>query len=1573
LVPLPSRNELPTSVGLGDFNNDGFMDIAVGLEYRAGTSGGGIRISMNGEGDKKQTVEELPGQTYFEPKAVALEDLNGDGVLDVVVGNSNKPNQLFLSNIHASYDAKDLPGGDNLSTSAVAVGDLDRDGALDIVVANADSENQVLALMGGSSRDDDGNYAVVKILVDGDRNSVTSIALGDMDGDTYLDIVVGYQDIANVVLYNDGYGNFVAIDLPEGKTTANAIALGDLDGNGLLDIVVGNYGTQNQLLLNDGFRMFNTSTLSGVNDTSCIALGDINSDGHLDIVVGNGLGEQNELLLNNHDGTFDKSILPGGERRATSIALGDFNGDNLTDIVISVFDDFNLLLTNRQHGSSFDKIELPGGTAQTEAITLGDLDGDGVIEIVAMNRYTPSQVIFSPSCPDGGARPHAGSWCFRCPLYMGRPTFLSQEQSSCVECLPDYKQQSGVGEQCSPDPCYLSKRMLGTKDCIRCGEGTYYDDTLDRTERNVTSWKPERCVPCPKGQFSPDFKQVINECFKCPSGTFQANEGKGECDVCAAGTFQPERGQPTCDSCKAGGYCDDFEICNGGFKSCKPGTYNELEGQSDETACIACKMGTYSAVTAATTSESCKECPPGSFGNETGGSECQLCPTGTYQPNSGQTECIDCESGKFGNERGMITCIPCPYRLSSFTGSNTCSFCAETFYLQNTSSRVNDIFEYPSVYCLECPLEAVCPINTTISTLQIPFNYWRDSLNTAELYQCKPESTVCKGYEGYEPDERRLNSATISSLYCAEGYTGPLCEVCVRSDQYFDDGICKECHIWRRVIIVASVSVFIVVACFYLSKIPAVSEKLIQTQVILSNISAQAKFKIIISFFQVANTLQVVYGVKLDTYRSYFMFLRVFDLSFDFLIPGNCIGSMNSRMIINAIWPFGVILIVYFTISARTFLTRKKITNREKINLIWSRALHFMIIFMYIVLPGVSRGIFDAYKCVSFKTDDIEEKSNHYLLSDLALVCEDNVLPITLENLFYVLLVIWPIMVPLLMLALLWKIRHNVRSKRTTPLAEACSFLWRDYNESMMFWEVIDLYRKMLLTGFMLLIPEQGPEKILRLVLAILISILYFGILLRARPYKRSNDLDLAFISNIFLLCCFVLGISVHPSQAEDLPAMFTLIITAAMLGLSVLFLVVLAANAITAPSVRLVGSGSKPNLEMSGDCEFHAFLSHIWSTGKDKTHTVARKTQLLLPGVRIWLDVDNLGNMDQLETSVKTSQVFLLFYSKGYFRSKNCRREIYAAVELNKPIYIIYEGDGFSLEDMQFECRKFCIDGQNMAGRVFARTPIQWLGGGGAHYAIEAVKLVSFCILQHLPHYVRVPGVLAQGLKVAGQLGPVELLSPVDVLVCASNVGARRVAEETKSMLTIENGNQLMNIMDAGCLFDDNFDDDDDNKFQTGGRKKFLLLYLDEDVFLDDDEEVFETVIKALKMNIQVVNVHEQDTALGACPFELFFSQTPQELLSPPYSLFKDIAVPLYPLAEYRLVSLRQLLMKFGALETGKANTGNFANASVILGRSFRLSFRNSMRQNRSSTIQNRSSTMKSNSSLPTLRENGT
>lgn len=54
-----------------------------------------------------------------------------------------------------------------------------------------------------------------------------------------------------------------------------------------------------------------------------------------------------------------------------------------------------------------------------------------------------------------------------------------------------------------------------------------------------------------------------------------------------------------------------------------------------------------------------------------------------------------------------------------------------------------------------------------------------------------------------------------------------------------------------------------------------------------------------------------------------------------------------------------------------------------------------------------------------------------------------------------------------------------------------------------------------------------------------------------------------------------------------------------------------------------------------------------------------------VLPGIVVFLDVDDLADSGALETYVCETQVVVIFVSAGYFTSRNCLRELLTALIL--------------------------------------------------------------------------------------------------------------------------------------------------------------------------------------------------------------------------------------------------------------------------------------------------------------------
>ena len=67
---------------------------------------------------------------------------------------------------------------------------------------------------------------------------------------------------------------------------------------------------------------------------------------------------------------------------------------------------------------------------------------------------------------------------------------------------------------------------------------------------------------------------------------------------------------------------------------------------------------------------------------------------------------------------------------------------------------------------------------------------------------------------------------------------------------------------------------------------------------------------------------------------------------------------------------------------------------------------------------------------------------------------------------------------------------------------------------------------------------------------------------------------------------------------------------------------------------------------------------------GQDQMRIVKQRLLEMIPELSIFLDVDDLEDISDIEGYITRSEMVLIFCSQGYFRSKNCMREIRSSVE---------------------------------------------------------------------------------------------------------------------------------------------------------------------------------------------------------------------------------------------------------------------------------------------------------------------
>jgi hypothetical protein len=112
-------------------------------------------------------------------------------------------------------------------------------------------------------------------------------------------------------------------------------------------------------------------------------------------------------------------------------------------------------------------------------------------------------------------------------------------------------------------------------------------------------------------------------------------------------------------------------------------------------------------------------------------------------------------------------------------------------------------------------------------------------------------------------------------------------------------------------------------------------------------------------------------------------------------------------------------------------------------------------------------------------------------------------------------------------------------------------------------------------------------------------------------------------------------------------------------------------------PMLRLHTTGRRPELSLAAGCKWHLFISHNWDN-QDVAATVKRQLQFLLPSIQVFLDVDNMRNIDLLEAYVgESAAVLVLLGSPRYWASANCKREVRASMEREKPLVLLHDASG--------------------------------------------------------------------------------------------------------------------------------------------------------------------------------------------------------------------------------------------------------------------------------------------------------
>jgi len=401
---------------LGDLDRDGDLDLVAGdrygtLHYFANTG----TATLPAFAERTGTANPLNGQDVGSKSSPALADLDGDGDLDLVAGESfgkflyyeNTSNATTPAFVPRTGAANPLDGAQTVGNPAPVLVDLDDDGDPDLLAADGDGMFEYYANLAGTFAPQTANPLAGMDV--GDQSAPT---LGDLDADGDLDLLSGAFN--GFFYYFKNIGTALAPLFMEQTGTSNPMSVGfvgtrskpvlydishvALDGK--LDVTSGAADGTYHFYLNTGTTIapaFQEQTGSQTNpfynedvgDLSAPSIGDLDGSG-VKNVTGENFGT---FKVSEPFGSF---ILTGwftGQDVGfySTPALGDVDGDGDLDLVSGendgVFDYFEnvgttsapVFLLHSDHASPVAGLDV--GLNSTPA--LGDLDGDGDLDLVS--------------------------------------------------------------------------------------------------------------------------------------------------------------------------------------------------------------------------------------------------------------------------------------------------------------------------------------------------------------------------------------------------------------------------------------------------------------------------------------------------------------------------------------------------------------------------------------------------------------------------------------------------------------------------------------------------------------------------------------------------------------------------------------------------------------------------------------------------------------------------------------------------------------------------------------------------------------------------------------------------------------------------------------------------------------------------------------------------------------------------------------------------------------------------------------------------------------------------------------